>query len=225
MKSARIVSIIALSIVAACSSTVNGSAPSSPSCLGNTTDGSSTCNGNVCAGGQYCTDQVIHCSVGCLSTGNCRQGEVCDLSSAQATTQGPVGICRSCAPSQAGPSAPAACTDVHGAYSVSLDPASSSACSKAVASSSTIECTLVQTACTVDATCLEGGRAFSFTSTLSGSTGSTTLEGLTDTSGNPVAGTCSVTFSAGAPTMTFTFECTLTEAAGSAVCVFDGTHK
>ena len=217
-----LVSILAL----ACSSTSSGTASGedgggssggAATCTANTNDGSSACPGasSTCKGGTYC--QNVNCAPGCLATANCGNGLTCDFSAATADPflkDQKVGVCRACAVVATPDSGAAACSDVHGAYSLANNASSSSSCPQVKSG----EATVTQTGCKVTITFPNGGGQN--TATLDSSnkgtyTGSIVAAGMT------VNENCTVTFTSS----TMLIDCQLTASGGAADCKVDGAKK
>jgi hypothetical protein len=174
-----------------------------------TGDGSSACGSITCSPAQYCYDSFAGtCQNGCTATDNCAQGDYCDLSNPTTDAMGKsVGTCRqppTCTTTPQDSGSSAACPDVHGVYSVTLDTSGSSqACTNAFSNST---CTITETSCALAWSCNPNN---GFTSSTVDSSGDSTVTIPAPSGGNA---TCAIVFGSGS----FTFDCQFT-AQGTAV--------
>ncbi len=194
-----------------------GTTQNDPSCAPNQQDGNTACSSSTCTPGQWC-DHVV-CNDGCTATSNCATGQYCDLSNPSTFGENKVGTCRTptqqqvtaCTGKSSGGGGGGSCSDVHGVYTVSGDPAHSST----NCTTKTQKCTVAQTNCDVTFTCEQ-------------STGVNTVtldanDKGTSTSPGPQGSTitCAVSFAASAGTVAI--DCTITASGASAECVINGS--
>lgn len=184
-----------------------------------TVNGSTGCGPVTCNPNQYCFSSTGECNQGCASVSNCASGQYCDLSNAQNDLNGnPFGSCQTPTSANQTPCKDAggggSCPDVHGAYNVVLDTASSSpGCSNGFSNTT---CTVTEASCTLSWSCTPNN-GFQ-TSTVDGNGDSTVTVPAPGGGGNA---TCALVFSSGA----FTFDCQFTGGGAAVDCKGNGTEN